>query len=76
MSVISTANLKTLDKHANLCHTNSMNKTNAMTDFPTDFELRELQAEVDAELELIQAELDADAWADSMMMGMLEDIQY
>ena len=53
-----------------------MIKTNEMTDFPTDFELQELQAELDAELETIQAELDADAWVDSMMLGLLEDIQY
>ena len=35
-----------------------------MNNKPTDFELRELQAEMDAELELIQHEIDADAWSD------------
>ena len=42
-----------------------------MTDFPTDSELRELQSEVDDILSQ-----DCDDWVDSMMMGILEDIQY
>ena len=54
---------------------------------PTDFELSELQAELDAENgddshrhESIQNELDSDAnvddWVDYMLHGLLEDIQY
>ena len=38
-----------------------------MTDFPTDFELRELQTEVDAELDLIRADLEAEEWADFIL---------
>ena len=44
-----------------------MIKTNEMTDFPTDFELRELQTEVDAELDLIRADLEAEEWADFIL---------
>ena len=47
---------------------------------PTDFELSELQAEIDAENESIQNEIDSDAnvddWVDYMLHGLLEDIQY
>ena len=42
-----------------------------MTDFPTDSELKALEAEVDDTLSQ-----DCDDWVDSMMMGILEDIQY
>ena len=48
-----------------------MIKTNAMNDFPTDSELKQLEAEVDDTLAL-----DCDDWVDSMMLGLLEDIQY
>ena len=43
---------------------------------PTDYELREIQAEFDAEQQLAQDEYNADAWVDDMMMGIIEDIQY
>ena len=52
--------------------------TNDLT--PTDFELQELQAEIDSENETIQNEINAEAsiddWIDVMMHGLLEDIQY
>ena len=52
--------------------------TNDLT--PTDFELQELQAEIDSENETIQNEINAEAsiddWVDVMMHGLLEDIQY
>ena len=57
-----------IDFPAILCHTNSMNKTNTMTDLqPTDFELAEMQAEHDAELDMIRADLEAEEWADFIL---------
>ena len=43
---------------------------------PTDYEIAEMQAELDSELETIQREINSDSWVDDMMMGILEDIQY
>ena len=52
--------------------------TNDLT--PTDFELQELQNEIDSENETIQNEINVEAsiddWVDVMMHGLLEDIQY
>ena len=48
-----------------------MIKTQPMTDFPTDFELKQLEAEVDDTINL-----DCDDWVDAMMMSIIEDIQY
>jgi hypothetical protein len=47
-----------------------MIKQNTMTDFPTEFELRELQAEVGGETDLIHADLSGDDYADAMMIEL------
>lgn len=47
-----------------------MIKTNNMTDFPTNSELRELEAEVDDTLTL-----ECDDWVDAMMSDLV-DINY
>jgi len=41
-----------------------------MTDFPTEFELRELQAEVDGETDLIHADLSGDDYADAILASL------
>ena len=60
-----------LDFSLILCHYTYMIKKQHMSDFPTDNELKLIDAEVDDTLTQ-----DCDDWVDSMMMGLLEDIQY
>lgn len=62
--------LQPLDFSLILCHTTYMIKTNNMTDFPTNSELRELEAEVDDTLTL-----ECDDWVDAMMSDLV-DINY
>lgn len=65
-SILKTVAVDT-EKNRDLCNTTYMIKTQPMTDFPTDFELKQLEAEIDDTLTL-----DCDEWVDAMMQEIAD----